>query len=425
MLRGGYNSLWLCRSSSEWCTDGIRRYLQRCLKKGNYEEEKTDLNYAEKKHNFSCVFEKKLACAQKGNFLPLKSSVTVKHNVPRSSDKVFIRMDSLYLKLSEKHGCRYSIEKEELRAAESIKGILRHNKDIETYSISQCKVSLSFGLWSLHPTTINLPFLRGTSRVSLYSPTCALHCGNVLYSGHNKWSKLKHTKPAADLAKSKKIVAYITKLEVACKEGGTDMNINPAIGRVLAEASTAQVPKEPLLKALDRIANKKSNETVLLEVVGPGACCLVLECWLQDNLQNTKSVIQRHLKKLGGRQSPSKFAFHRKGLVQVLRPVHDDFTLDAAEEIAIEVEAEEVSEDSDELGQDILEFICDPDSLSEVGASLRNQQYQVLSESIAFIPHTYRTLSGLELEAATKLVEKLLSLDFVINVFDNIEDADA
>ncbi|MCB0586845.1 MAG: YebC/PmpR family DNA-binding transcriptional regulator, partial [Phaeodactylibacter sp.] len=64
-------------------------------------------------------------------------------------------------------------------------------------------------------------------------------------AGHNKWSKIKRKKGAADAKRSKMFSRIIKEITVAVKEGGNgDPDFNPRLRLAVANAKGVNMPKE-------------------------------------------------------------------------------------------------------------------------------------------------------------------------------------
>lgn len=68
----------------------------------------------------------------------------------------------------------------------------------------------------------------------------------------------------------------------------------------------------------------------------------------------------------------------------------------------------------------LLQFKCDPKLLNKIKHLLEEQQYCVLSAEEDYIPQTIIKLNESDLEAISHIREKVLSLDDVNHIHDNL-----
>lgn len=68
----------------------------------------------------------------------------------------------------------------------------------------------------------------------------------------------------------------------------------------------------------------------------------------------------------------------------------------------------------------LLQFKCDPNSLNKI-QNLLEKQYCVVSAEEDYIPNTVLQLSESDLEAVNRIRDRILSLEDVTNVYENIE----
>ena len=63
-------------------------------------------------------------------------------------------------------------------------------------------------------------------------------------SGHSKWHTIKHKKGAADAKRGKVFTRIIKELTVAARNGGGDVNMNPRMRTIVADAKAQNLPRE-------------------------------------------------------------------------------------------------------------------------------------------------------------------------------------
>ncbi|XP_072179410.1 translational activator of cytochrome c oxidase 1-like [Diadema setosum] len=257
-----------------------------------------------------------------------------------------------------------------------------------------------------------------------------VHTGPTLWAGHNKWSKVKYIKGPKDIEKSKAFTKIGIQLRVAIKEGGPNPETNTALAQVIALAKNKAMPRSTLDSMIKRVAASKQGDTqATFEVRGPGNSSMLVNV-LTDNTKRTHKSLSHLVSKNGGvfgEHGTAMFAFQRKGVVRVPSQVEDGqetLNFDTAEELAIDVGAEEVSESVDEEGQNVFVFICDPSDLRSVREGLAQLSHSPLSSGLEYVPQTTVALSESDMEAAADLINALEDHEEVVRVFDNIVSRD-
>jgi hypothetical protein len=71
-------------------------------------------------------------------------------------------------------------------------------------------------------------------------------------SGHSKWATIKHQKGAKDKARGKLFAKLIRQIEVAAREGGSDVNANATLRTMVGKAKAASVPNDTIDRAIKR-----------------------------------------------------------------------------------------------------------------------------------------------------------------------------
>src|SRR3954465_583039 len=168
-------------------------------------------------------------------------------------------------------------------------------------------------------------------------------------AGHSKWAGIKHKKAVAAARRGKLFTKLARAITVAAKEGGGDLDGNPALGLAVQKAKDASMPKDNIERAIAKGpregADTDAYESVMYEGYGPGGVALLVEA-LTDNRNRTGSEVRHAFAKHGGNLGePGSVAylFDKKGVVvvDVTRYSEDDLLP------AIEAGALDVSIDDD------------------------------------------------------------------------------
>ena len=147
-------------------------------------------------------------------------------------------------------------------------------------------------------------------------------------SGHSKWATTKHRKGARTTARAKVFAKLIRQVEVAAREGGSDMTANATLRTMYNKARDASVPLDTIERAIKRGTGELEGvryESVTYEGYAPGGVAVIVEC-LTDNRNRTGADIRNLFSKNGGSMAEPgavSWQFERKGVVPVPR-AHDE-----------------------------------------------------------------------------------------------------
>ena len=231
-------------------------------------------------------------------------------------------------------------------------------------------------------------------------------------AGHSKWAGIKHKKAIVDARRGKLFTKLARAITVAAKEGGGDVEGNPALALAVQKAKDASMPKDNIeranAKGTGEGADAEALEAVLYEGYGPGGVAILVEA-LTDNRNRTGSEMRHIFSKNGGNLGePGSVAylFDKKGTVVVdgERYSEDDLM------VAIDAGAEDIAMDDD-----VFEVITEPSALTAVRAALDEAGIAVENAEVAQRP---KTLVPLDEEGATKLMR-------LIDALEDLDDVDA
>ncbi len=237
-------------------------------------------------------------------------------------------------------------------------------------------------------------------------------------SGHSKWHTIKHKKGAADAKRGKVFTRIIKELSVAARSGGGDVDMNPRLRTIVAEAKANNMPRENIERAIRRGTGEEpgvSYEEITYEAYGPGGVALLIQT-LTDNKNRTVGEVRFLLGKMNGNlaaENSVAWMFTRKGQVMVEKGKVDEEKLLAA---ALDAGADDMSDD--EQG---YEIICAPENFEAVRDAVKALGIEPASAAIAMIPQNYVKLVGKEAQQMMKLMEALDDHDDVQNVWANFD----
>lgn len=227
-------------------------------------------------------------------------------------------------------------------------------------------------------------------------------------AGHSKWAGIKHKKAIVDARRGKLFTKLARAITVAAKEGGGDVDGNPALALAVQKAKDASMPKDNIERAIAKGTGSGADvdalENVMYEGYGPGGVALLIEA-VTDNRNRTGADVRHLLSKGGGSLGePGSVAynFDKKGVVAVdgERYSEDDLM------VAIDAGAEDISLDSD-----VWEIVTEPSDLTAVRSALDEAGIELQNAEVIQRP---KALVPVDEDTAAKL----------LRLIDNLEDND-
>lgn len=135
-------------------------------------------------------------------------------------------------------------------------------------------------------------------------------------AGHNKWSKIKNKKGAADAKKSNVFSKLSRQIIAESKIAGGDVN-SPGLAAAIDTAKAENMPKDTIDRAIKRGTDKNTAtlEPVTYEAYGPGGVAIIIE-GLTDSKNRTAAEVRHILSKNGieiSAQGAALWAFTKTG----------------------------------------------------------------------------------------------------------------
>jgi YebC/PmpR family DNA-binding regulatory protein len=240
-------------------------------------------------------------------------------------------------------------------------------------------------------------------------------------SGHSKWATTKHQKGAKDAARAKVFAKLIRQIEVAAREGGSDMTANASLRTMYTKARDSSVPIDTIERAIKRGSGELEGvryESIAYEGYAPDGVAVIVEC-LSDNRNRTGAEIRNLFSKNGGAMAEPgsvSWQFERKGVVALPRAQDEERIL----EVAMEAGGEDLA-DEDERWL----VTSAPADLMAVRAALEDAGLEPGAPELTMHPTTTVEVDS---EAGAKrvlrLIEALDDHDDVQNVYANFDIPD-
>lgn len=235
-------------------------------------------------------------------------------------------------------------------------------------------------------------------------------------SGHNKWSKIKRQKGAADAKRSKIFSRIVKEISVAVKEGGSNENANARLKLAIQNAKGVNMPKDTVLRAISKASSEGNNlQETTFEGYGPGGVAIFIECLTDNNnrtVSNIKSVFSKKNGTLGTNGCLS-FIFERKGVFTIPK---SNLEMDALELELIDAGADDIETDD--------ETIVVTTKMVDFGAMQKKlEQLKIEPENAELrrIPNDYKKLDMDVAKRVLNMIEDFEEDDDVQNVYHNLE----
>jgi YebC/PmpR family DNA-binding regulatory protein len=237
-------------------------------------------------------------------------------------------------------------------------------------------------------------------------------------SGHSKWSSIKHQKGAKDAKRGALFTKLARAIQVSAREGGGDLEGNPALQLAVQKAKDASMPKDNIQRAIDKgtgaSADEDAIEAVVYEGYGPGGVAVLVEA-LTDNRNRTSAELKHLFSKHGGNLAEPgavSYLFEKKGLVVVDAGAYSEDDL----MVAIDAGAEDIAVDDD-----VFEILTAPADLPAVREALEGGGIEIQSADVSQRPSTQVPLEEDKAKPLIRLIDDLEENDDVNRVHANFD----
>jgi YebC/PmpR family DNA-binding regulatory protein len=241
-------------------------------------------------------------------------------------------------------------------------------------------------------------------------------------SGHSKWASIKHKKAIVDSRRGKLFTKLARAITTAARDGGGELDGNPALQLAVQKARDASMPKDNIERAIAKGtgagADADQIQDVVYEAYAPGGVALLIEA-MTENRNRTGADVRHLLGKHGGslgEPGSVAYLFDKRGLIVIdaERYTEDDLMP------AIEAGAEDISEDGG-----VFEVLTEPADLSAVRSALEEAEIEIQSADIAWLPKARVPVEEDDAAKVMRLIDALEDNDDVDAVHANFDvDAD-
>jgi YebC/PmpR family DNA-binding regulatory protein len=231
------------------------------------------------------------------------------------------------------------------------------------------------------------------------------------------FEKRKHTMFARFDRMSKAFTKYGKEIAIAVKAGGPDPDSNAKLRVVIANAKSANMPKDRIEAAIKRSAGKDSSnyEEVNYEAMCMKGVGLFIET-ATDNPTRTVANIRMHLNRGGGELGKSgslDYAFVRKSIFVIKT---DNLNTEELEFELIDAGLEEI-----EVEENEMVITCPFEKFGSMYKTLEEKGIVIVSAELQRIPTSVvSTLTEEEKLQVESLIERLEEDEDVQTVYSNL-----
>ena len=219
-------------------------------------------------------------------------------------------------------------------------------------------------------------------------------------------------------AKAKLYSMYAREIYQAAKNGGTELEGNPTLKRLVDKAKKEQVPNDIVNRAIEKV-NSGADETYTAtnyEIFGPSGSTAIVAC-LTDNVNRSvssiRAVINKCHVKMGAQGSVSYMYDHL--CIVSFKGLSEEDALDALVEAGLDVNDIETEND------EVIVYGA-PNDLNKIkeaiSSKLPNVEFDL--DEITMLPKEKVTLTGEDKETFERMLNMLDEVEDVQHVYHNV-----
>lgn len=220
-------------------------------------------------------------------------------------------------------------------------------------------------------------------------------------------------------AKAKLYSNFAKEIYLAAKQGGTSIDANASLKRLVEKAKKSQVPADIINRAIDKVNNgaDESYTSCRYEGFGPGASTVIVDC-LTDNVNRTVGFVRTAFTKSKGKLGVENSVSHSYENLAIVgfKGMGEEEALDAC--LMEDVDVKDVETD-----EDLTIIYGDAKDLHKIKEALKKAKNDIEFEidEISMVPLDKISLDGEEKELFEKLLNVLDDIEDVQNVYHNVE----
>lgn len=210
-------------------------------------------------------------------------------------------------------------------------------------------------------------------------------------------------------------------IAIAVKGGGPDVETNPALRAIIANAKRENMPKDNIERAIKNAMGKDHSDykTMTYEGYGPHGIAVFVDT-LTDNPTRTVGDVRSVFNKFSGTMGTMgslAFLFDHKCVFSFKK--REDIEMD---ELILELIDYGVDDEFDEDEEEgTMTIYGDPKSFGEIQKYLESNGFEVVGAEFTYIPNDLKDVTPEQRETIDKMVERLENFDDVQTVYTNMK----
>jgi len=237
-------------------------------------------------------------------------------------------------------------------------------------------------------------------------------------AGHSKWANIKHRKAAQDAKRGKVFTKHIREITVAAREGGGDVDMNPALRIAVDKALGANMTRDTIERAVKRGTGDLEGvnyEDIRYEGYAPCGIAVMVEC-STDNKNRTVAEVRHAFSKFNGNmgnEGSVAYMFQKLGVIIMAEGADEEQVMD----VVLEAGAEDIVTHDDGT----VEINCAAGDYVAVVSALNEADMAMESSEVTQRAENEIALSDDDAVKVMKLVDALEDLDDVQEVYTNAD----
>lgn len=220
-------------------------------------------------------------------------------------------------------------------------------------------------------------------------------------------------------ARGKIYSMYAREIYDVAKKGGTEVESNSSLKRLIEKAKREQVPADIIKRAIDKVNSgvDESYEKVVYEVFGPSGSTLVVEC-LTDNVNRSISGVRAALNKCKSKMGAmGSVTFNYDHLCIIgFKGLSEEDTLELLLESGIDI----IDLESNDDGVVVYGNPTDSNAIKEaISSKLNDIEFDI--DDIAYLAKDTIELTGEDKEIFDRLITMLDDVEDVQHVYHNVK----
>ena len=218
--------------------------------------------------------------------------------------------------------------------------------------------------------------------------------------------------------KAKLYSMFAKEIYQAAKIGGTEIESNATLRRLVEKAKKEQIPADLIKRAIDKVhsGTDESYSSVRYEIFGPSGATMIVDC-LTDNVNRTLSYIRPAMNKNQGKMglSNSVSYMYEHLCIVSFKGLTEEQTLELLINANVDV-------DDIEANEDLIIVYGNPTDLFNIKEAIRGvlPTIEFEDDEIVVLPKEKITLAGESLELFQRMYNMIDEIEDVQSIAHNV-----